>query len=562
MLASWLTSAHVISKLPESEKPGMMSEAHREFLRKYRDYIKRNLEVDVVWPQMTDVLDRNCEDKIRAESTPEARTLELLHLLPRRGDKAFISFIRATLKVQIRVGEHLADLAGLNVNHILPSATQRETEEPGMKEVHRQILVNHLSTFKQSLNVAEIVESLSNNVAITSRNPGVNIRTVLQEPSMDKKVEKLICDMLPRLGPDAFQYFFKTLDKNQPQLAHDLRQSIKATHPGELIDERQCYQESTNIHVTGQTTAQFNLETTWSDLPDHVQRKLEERLNKGNELLENDWRSLYKAVNLPQGKENIIAERFSDNPTQYVLNTWFDRDGQRANVKALLLALKKCNREGLVHEIERVLDVKLPDQVSQDTVDGVRDMQLNENEKRTALRFVKEIPGELKVQLMKQLKQVSVDCLSEIATKILEVRCYVVDSTDFMDKLKEKKIRFLFRELRREGQTRDIVRWMRNKFPVGSTGPVKCDDNVKTENMNYGVRKEVTDYLSLEDWEILASHSDIDLKKLDIGMIKRRSADNPAEAVISRWEARNNSSVGMMYDLLVDCEFYKIADLL
>lgn len=104
-----------------------MSEAHREFLRKNREYIKRNLEVDAVWPQMTDVLDRNCEDKIRAESTPEARTLELLNLLHRRGDEAFISFIRATLKVQRWVGEYLADLAGLNVNHILPSATQSTT---------------------------------------------------------------------------------------------------------------------------------------------------------------------------------------------------------------------------------------------------------------------------------------------------------------------------------------------------------------------------------------------------------------------------------------------------
>ena len=83
---------------------------------------------------------------------------------------------------------------------------------------------------------------------------------------------------------------------------------------------------------------------------------------------------------------------------------------------------------------------------------------------------MKEIRGKLKAELINQLNQVSVGVLSEIATKILEVRCYVLDSTDFMDKLKDKKIRFLFRELRREGQTRDIVRWMRNKFPVGSTG--------------------------------------------------------------------------------------------
>ncbi|XP_046845373.1 uncharacterized protein LOC124439181 [Xenia sp. Carnegie-2017] len=314
------------------------------------------------------------------------------------------------------------------------------------------------------------------------------------------------------------------------------------------------------VGLIHQLSTVCNLETTYSELPNHVRRKVEERLNKEHEILKNDWRSLYKVLKLPEGGEDTIAEKFSDNPTRYVLKTWFDSDGQHANVKALLLALKECKQGGLVHEIERVLDVKLPDQVPQNTVDGIRDMQLNENEKRTALRFVKEIRGKLKAELINQLNQVSVDVLSEIATKILEVRCYVVDSTDFMDKLKDKKIRFLFRELRREDQTRDVALWMRNKFPVGSTGPVKCDDNVKTENMNYGVRKEVTEHLSLQDWEILASHRDIDLKKLDIGMIKIRSADNPAEAVISRWEAMNNSSVGMMYDLLVDCKFYTIAD--
>ena len=51
-----------------------------------------------------------------------------------------------------------------------------------------------------------------------------------------------------------------------------------------------------------------------------------------------------------------------------MLKTWFDRDGQHANVKALLLALKECKQGGLALEIERDLDVKLPDKAEQNTV--------------------------------------------------------------------------------------------------------------------------------------------------------------------------------------------------
>ncbi|XP_046844973.1 uncharacterized protein LOC124438807 isoform X2 [Xenia sp. Carnegie-2017] len=141
--------------------------------------------------------------------------------------------------------------------------------------------------------------------------------------------------------------------------------------------------------LTNQSSTVCNLETTYSEIPNHVQRKLEERLNKGKELLENDWKSLYKVLKLPEGKEDMIPEKFSDNPTRYVLKTWFDRDGQHANVKALLLALKECKQGGLALEIERDLDVKLPDkaeqnpvpvEVQQNTVND-RDVSLGQNNK-------------------------------------------------------------------------------------------------------------------------------------------------------------------------------------
>ena len=37
-------------------------------------------------------------------------------------------------------------------------------------------------------------------------------------------------------------------------------------------------------------------------------------------------------------------------------------------------------------------------------------------------------------------------------------------------------------------------------------------------------------------------------------------SDDPSECVLSRWEVSNKSTVGTMYDLLVDCELPDVAD--
>ncbi|XP_046844420.1 uncharacterized protein LOC124438358 isoform X36 [Xenia sp. Carnegie-2017] len=142
---------------------------------------------------------------------------------------------------------------------------------------------------------------------------------------------------------------------------------------GELTVVNNSYQEHANVVLTDQSSNECNLETTFSELPDHIRRKLEERLKDGNELLENDWRSLYKALNLPKDQENIIAEKYHDNPTRYVINTWLEKDGQHASLKALLLALKECGHECLLHEIEKDLRVQLSDQSKQGAMNGIYD---------------------------------------------------------------------------------------------------------------------------------------------------------------------------------------------
>ncbi len=98
-----------------------MSQEHREFLRKNREYLKKNLNVEYVWPHMTDVLEKNDEDMIRAEPTRNAKILKLLDLLPLRGASAFNAFIIATYKTQKWLGKELAEKAGINLNAILPS---------------------------------------------------------------------------------------------------------------------------------------------------------------------------------------------------------------------------------------------------------------------------------------------------------------------------------------------------------------------------------------------------------------------------------------------------------
>ena len=70
--------------------------------------------------------------------------------------------------------------------------------------------------------------------------------------------------------------------------------------------------------------------------------------------------------------------------------------------------------------------------------------------------------------------------------------------------------------------------------------------------------------LANDYWEILAGHKDIDLNPTVVALIKKktRSGEDPTDKVLSTWQARKNSTVGALYDLLVDCELNKIADLL
>ena len=97
-------------------------------------------------------------------------------------------------------------------------------------------------------------------------------------------------------------------------------------------------------------------------------------------LLSFIFRRFYTVLKLPEGRQNIIAEK-NDNPTRYVMNNWLDRDGKQATVKKLLKALKECEQAGLAHRIEQMLGVELEDENDHDLIDGITNVRLEQNNK-------------------------------------------------------------------------------------------------------------------------------------------------------------------------------------
>jgi hypothetical protein len=86
-----------------------------------------------------------------------------------------------------------------------------------------------------------------------------------------------------------------------------------------------------------------------------------------------------------------------------------------------------------------------------------------------AILIVKDISQVLKAPFIDRLNGLQQDVLSGVASAVKEERCYVRDAEDLLEKLSEQKMRILFRELRKAKQC-EITKWMRKKFPAGSTG--------------------------------------------------------------------------------------------
>ena len=92
-----------------------------------------------------------------------------------------------------------------------------------MTDDQRKVLRQYLPEFIGKLDVKKMVASLKKTQIIKNEN---HSEKVLAKQRHEEQVKELI-DLLPKLGPKAFDAFFNALKCNQPQFAHDVQQSIK-----------------------------------------------------------------------------------------------------------------------------------------------------------------------------------------------------------------------------------------------------------------------------------------------------------------------------------------------
>lgn len=537
--------------MAESEFP--MSEEHRKIIRDNYVRITKNLQADQVFQNMKKLYNERDEDEIKMSNTTEQqRAAKMMDILPRKGDKALPLFVEALMPIQPWLAKYLAGLAGLNLNDLIAHA---ENECIGMKQVHRDILREYTEEFCAKLDVKRMIPKLVQAGVLND----TSAKMIRDQGSQRGQVETLF-ETLPKCGPEAFEKFFNCLKSIQLAFAHEWKKMVERSHPGVVLDVLTFSQQesdtkpSSNVNIVTSplpsSTYNFSLFSPCSKLPEQVHQLLQNTLDKPD-IFGNDWKLLYKEFGLPPGSEEVIIKE-GGSPTDHVVKTWIRNKGNDATVQHLLHSLKECEYGDLVSKIEKILGVQYKE--GQSLVDGVANMHLDDNK---PVRFIKDIPVRLKLSLVGFLKAMDKEVLGKMATKMAKERIYVRDASDFLDKTKTLQTRFLFRELRNQ-KKHDIVQWMRDKLPEGSTGPLKHDDESRANDMKYLDRLEITKKLTVSGkWQIVASH--VGLKIDDIKYMEQRSKE-PAEDVLSYWEVRAHTTVGALYDVFVDCGFCGIAD--
>ena len=93
-----------------------------------------------------------------------------------------------------------------------------------MKDVHREILRKHVCVLSDKLDIQRMVPCLVE-VGVFDDNVAHHI---LKQGERRCQVEKLILDVLPKCGPDAFENFYSCLKSLQPALAHDFNELTKS----------------------------------------------------------------------------------------------------------------------------------------------------------------------------------------------------------------------------------------------------------------------------------------------------------------------------------------------
>ncbi|XP_067057441.1 uncharacterized protein [Acropora muricata] len=504
-----------------------MEEEHRTILRKNRQLLIKDLEPWKIVNDLAEIFDEDDRDEVKAENTRKEQAEALLDMLPRKGPTAFKQFLRALNKRQPHLATPMVEESRIDVSKC----------EEGMLSKHKQILC-HNAEVLQGIKLEDLVPSLHDKKLLDDMD-----KDLLLDDTMATSSRKtaLITDILPRKGPDAFESFVRVLCLLYPQgAARLLKDSGLNVLP---IDEKASVQD----------TGSFDLESLVQEvLESHPQilRNFGELMDKEN-VFGDGWKRFYQKLDLPPGKEEKMQGR-GEGPTMNCIKGWISLKGRDATVKALLTAVHGTRRKDCLLNLETGLGCRL------DFADGGVDEVTRKMESLTSregrrVKFFGDLTESEASQLVEKLGIGSQQLLREklgasesVTTETLIKKSIEYPIRQFTDML--------------SGEQRQDIKTFRKVLSVsGITGPLS-PPNKFVRDLSFSDRRTLTTELCVnENWKTLADH--LGLTNTQISFFDGRYK-NPADEVLKFWEVKAASTVGILYDILVELKFAYIADCL
>ncbi|XP_074615788.1 uncharacterized protein LOC141875405 [Acropora palmata] len=511
-----------------------MEEEHRTILRKNRQHLIRDLEPLKILNDLAQIFDEDDRDEVKAESTRKEQVEVLLDMLPRKGPKVFEDFLRALNKRQPHLAYPMIDESRVDFS-------KAEEGNVGMSSKHKQILRHNAEVFQGITKLEDLVLRL-------------HLKKLLDDVDKDELLDDtraissrktmLVTDILPRKGPGAFDCFVKELYIVNPKVADILLKDSGLKVPP--VDEK----PSSPVQDTGS----FDLEELVQDvLESHPQilRNFGKLMDKEN-VFEYGWQRFYQKLDLPPGKEEKMQGR-GEGPTMNCIKGWISLKGRDATVKALLEAVHGTERKDCLLNLETGLGCRLD--FADDGVDEVtRKMEsLTSKEGRTVKFF-----GDLTESEASQL----VEKLGIGSQQLLREKLGANESVT-TETLIKKSIKYpirQFTDMLSGDQRQDIIKTFREVVRVGGiTGPLS-PPNKFVRDLSFCNRRTLTTELCVnENWKTLADN--LGLTNTQISFFDNR-CKNPADEVLKYWEVKAASTVGILYDILVELKFAYIADCL
>lgn len=512
-----------------------MEEKHRTILKKHRMDITKDLEVKKVLNRLT-VLDDEDRDEIKAISTRGEQAGTLLDMLSRKGSNAFKDFLSALFEINGQ--KHLAQLlikdSGIEISSI-------SKDDVGMTKEHKHILCRNVDSLRH-INLDKLVAYLS---AFLDEED----KQILLNPTKPayQRVEILLTEVLPRRGPTAFHSFVQALEKVEPSVAQRLQQEagMKGSSNGEIPPEKKPIQD----------TGSYSLTSPVQDVLDERPELLKgfrEEMDKEN-VWGNGWKRFYKELGLPEGREAAM-ERGEGSPTLNVIKGWISLEGRNATVQALISAVNRSERKDCSYFLEKSLGCHL------DSVDSPVE---HVTTKMSSLR-----PREVKFfgDLNDSQATVVANKLGQDAEKLLRRKLMSgpndsnISTKELILQSKSYPIRE-YTNLLADSDRKQAIQTLREALPTskGVVGPL-LPLNKFIRDVGYTFRRNLTRDLSADDhWKVLADK--LGMEHTAIKYLDCRST-NPADEVLRHWEVKAFSTVGALYDILVEMGCPVIADLL